>query len=124
MDDDSEDEFMHLLQLMLAGEQQGDEFEDELLACVGLVCYGLEEARHNSVLRRSSQRLHLTRPDLLPDPRNDTPWQALYHSQNDRAFITTMGFDVGGKVAGWPAYIRQSSRHFGIEIQQCRAMKM
>ena len=94
MDDDSEDEFVHLLQLMLVGEQQPDEFEDELLACVGLVCYGLEEARHNSVLRRSSQRLYLTRPDLLPDPRNDTPWQALYHGQNDRAFITTMGFDV------------------------------
>ena len=30
MDDNSEDEFV---QLMLAGEQQGDEFEDELLAC-------------------------------------------------------------------------------------------
>ena len=93
MDDDLEGEFVHLLQSMLAGEQQ-DEFEDELLACVGLVCYGLEEARHNSVLRRSSQRLYLTRPDLLPDPRNNTPWQALYHGQNDRAFITTMGFDV------------------------------
>ena len=52
MDDDSEDEFVHLLQLMLVGEQQPDEFEDELLACVGLVCYGLEEAQHNSVLRR------------------------------------------------------------------------
>jgi len=40
---DDEDEFVLLLQLMLA-EQQGDEFEDELLACVGLVCYGPEEA--------------------------------------------------------------------------------
>jgi hypothetical protein len=71
MDDDSEDDFEHLLQaelIMLASEQQ-DEFEDKLLACVGLVCYGFEEARHNlnSVLRRSSQRLYLTRPDLLPE---------------------------------------------------------
>jgi hypothetical protein len=92
---DDEDEFVHLLQLMLA-EQQGDEFEDELelLACIGLVCYGLEEARHHSILRRSSQRLYLTRSDLLPDPRTDTPWQALYHKKSDRAFITTMGFDV------------------------------
>lgn len=64
---DDEDEFVLLLQLMLA-EQQGDEFEDELLACVGLVCYGLEEARQLSVLRRSLQRLYLTRADLLPDP--------------------------------------------------------
>ena len=93
MDNDFEDEFLHLLQLTLA-EQQGDDFEDELLACVGLVFYGVEEARHNSVLRRSSQRLYLTRSDLLPDPRTDTPWQALYHSKSDRAFITTMGFDV------------------------------
>lgn len=63
---DDEDEFVLLLQLMLA-EQQGDEFEDELLACVGLVCYGLEEARQLSVLRRSLQRLYLTRADLLPE---------------------------------------------------------
>ena len=48
MDDDSEDErwARASLQLMLA-EQQGYEFEDELLACVGLE---LEEA--HSVLRR------------------------------------------------------------------------
>ena len=46
MDDDSDlEEFLHMLQLMLA-EQEGDNFEDELLvvACIGLVCYGLEEA--------------------------------------------------------------------------------
>lgn len=34
------------------------------------------------------------RSDLLPDPRRATPWQALYQSQNDRAYITTMGFNV------------------------------
>ncbi|KAJ8582170.1 hypothetical protein M405DRAFT_922049, partial [Rhizopogon salebrosus TDB-379] len=39
-------------------------------------------------------RLYLCRPQLLPNPRVNTPWQALYESQNDRAFITTMGFDV------------------------------
>jgi hypothetical protein len=90
---DDEDEFVLLLQLMLAN-QQGDEFEDELLACVGLVCYGLEEAWQLSISRRSLQCLYLTRADLLPDPHTDTPWQALYHSQSDRGFITTMGFDV------------------------------
>ena len=76
---DDEDEFVLLLQLMLA-EQQGDEFEDELLACVGLVCYGLEEAQQLSVLRHSLQHLYLTCADLLPDPCTDTPWQAPYHS--------------------------------------------
>ena len=90
---DDEDDFVYLLQLMLA-EQQGDELEDELLACVGLVCYGLEEAQQLSILRHSFQRLYLIRSDLLPNPQTDTPWQALYHSQNDRGFITTMGFDV------------------------------
>ena len=94
MDDNSEDEFVNLLQLKVASEQQGDKFEDELLAYVGLVCYGLEEAQQNSILRCSSQHLYLTRPDFLPNPCNNTPWQALYHSQNDCAFITTMGFDV------------------------------
>ena len=48
---------MHLLQFKLVlARQQEDEFEDELLACVGLVCYGLEGARYHSVLRRSSVR--------------------------------------------------------------------
>lgn len=73
MDNDSEDEFVHRLLLMPAG-QQGDEFEDdsELLACIGLVCYGLEEARRHSVLRRSSHSLYLTCSDLLPDSPTDT----------------------------------------------------
>ena len=73
MDLDDDDGFVHLLQMML-DEQQGDEFEDELIACVGLVCYGLEEAWHLSILRRSSQRLYLTHSNLLPDPRTDTPY--------------------------------------------------
>ena len=39
-------------------------------------------------------QLYLCRPQLLPNPHINTPWQALYHSRNDRAYITTMGFDV------------------------------
>jgi hypothetical protein len=72
---DDEDDFVHLLQLMLAEQQRDDEMEDELLlvACVGLVCYGLEEARRLSTWRRSLQRLYLIRSDLLPDPRTNTP---------------------------------------------------
>ncbi|KAI0717467.1 hypothetical protein C8Q72DRAFT_764753, partial [Fomitopsis betulina] len=37
---------------------------------------------------------YLTRAELLPDPRIDTPWQCLWESQNDRTFITTMGIDI------------------------------
>ena len=93
-DNDSDEDFVFLLQLMLAEQEAEAAFEDELLASAGLVCYGLEEAHQLRVSRRSLRRLYLTRTDLLPNPRTNTPWQALYHSQNDRAFITTMGFDV------------------------------
>ena len=75
-------------------QKAGADFQDELVTYAGLVCYGLEESHRLRVSRRSLRRLYLTRADLLPNPRTDTPWLALYHSQNDRAFITTMGFDV------------------------------
>lgn len=29
-----------------------------------------------------------------PQLENNTPWQAMFDSRDDRAFITTMGFDV------------------------------
>ncbi|KAE9404399.1 hypothetical protein BT96DRAFT_801786, partial [Gymnopus androsaceus JB14] len=37
---------------------------------------------------------YLTRPQLMPDPRLESPWIRLWKGQEDRAFITTMGFDV------------------------------
>ncbi|KAG8719455.1 hypothetical protein FRC08_002769 [Ceratobasidium sp. 394] len=36
---------------------------------------------------------YLRRRDLMPLPRVDSPWQALYRSQEDRAFITTMSIN-------------------------------
>ena len=33
-------------------------------------------------------------PELMPEPCTTSPWQALYCSQDDWAFITTMGLDV------------------------------
>jgi hypothetical protein len=91
---DLDDEFVFLLQLMLAEQHAGAHFQDELVAYAGLVCYGLKEAHRLRVSRRSLQQLYLTCTDLLPNPCTDTPWLALYHSQNDHAFITTMGFNV------------------------------
>ncbi|KAA8895813.1 hypothetical protein FN846DRAFT_751964, partial [Sphaerosporella brunnea] len=41
-------------------------------------------------------RFYLTRADLAPNPRQGTAWQFMYASANDRAFITTMGFDTTG----------------------------
>ena len=72
--------------------------EEELLhqvAVLGaLIIAGADEARQRRNERRRAHRTYLVRGDLLPIPSIDTPWQVLYLAQNDRAFITTMGFDV------------------------------
>ncbi|KAJ7194857.1 hypothetical protein GGX14DRAFT_402074 [Mycena pura] len=60
----------------------------------GAVLLGALEARRRRAERRRHSRLYLCRPQLLPNPRVETPWQQLYASQNNRAFITTMGFDT------------------------------
>ncbi|KAI6104253.1 hypothetical protein F5141DRAFT_1007161 [Pisolithus sp. B1] len=39
-------------------------------------------------------QLYLCHLQLLPNPHLNTPWQILFNSQNDWAFITTMGTDV------------------------------
>ncbi|KAJ3963269.1 hypothetical protein EV361DRAFT_813509, partial [Lentinula raphanica] len=52
---------------------------------------------NHEVKKRSSRnpsRLYLTRPQLMPQPRLDSPWIRLWEGQNNRAFITTMGLDV------------------------------
>src|SRR6267154_53134 len=87
--------------LYLSLEHAEDEMEDEddfqqrQIAVLGaLVFVGAEESRRERLARRQARRTYLIRGDLLPNPRADTPWQALYMGQNDRAFITTMGVDV------------------------------
>ncbi|KAG5649327.1 hypothetical protein H0H81_004598 [Sphagnurus paluster] len=75
-----------------------DTEDDEMLilqaAVFLIVLVGIDEARQNQIRNRNQHRLYLRRRDLLPNPRAATPWQALWDGQNDRAFITTMGFDV------------------------------
>jgi hypothetical protein len=79
--------------------QQEQDEDDELLligaaaACTLLI--GSLTSYEHKVRRRQPHRLYLTRPELLPNPRIGTPWERLWSSQSDRAFITTMGFDVG-----------------------------
>jgi hypothetical protein len=83
--------------LMILEEEDIEEEEDDInqAAAVGILVYaGAEESRQLRSDRRSSRRTYLTRPELLPNPRENTPWKSLYDSQSDRAFITTMGFDV------------------------------
>ncbi|KAJ7192487.1 hypothetical protein GGX14DRAFT_406285 [Mycena pura] len=60
----------------------------------GAILLGALESRRLRAARRQQSRLYLCRPQLLPNPRIDTPWQILYSSTSDRAFITTMGFDT------------------------------
>jgi hypothetical protein len=82
---------------MLVEEEADGAAEDELEQLGGVAGIMLAGAVHSRLLRgeqRNPSRLYLTRPQLLPNPRVETPWQQLYTSQSDRAFITTMGFDV------------------------------
>ncbi|KIO23649.1 hypothetical protein M407DRAFT_15528 [Tulasnella calospora MUT 4182] len=60
----------------------------------GLVVMLGAQSRHERIRQRFQQRLYLTRPVLLPNPRYATPWIHLYESKDNRAYITTMGFNV------------------------------
>ncbi|KIO30965.1 hypothetical protein M407DRAFT_144304 [Tulasnella calospora MUT 4182] len=60
----------------------------------GFIIIAAVQAVQERIARANLRRLYLTRADRLPNPREGTPWTQLFHSRNDRAFITTMGFDV------------------------------
>ena len=78
---------------MSSSEEDDDELEFLALVIAGMVVVGAEETRTHRAERRQPSRRYLRRPQLLPNPRQDTPWQILYNSHDDRAFITTMGID-------------------------------
>ena len=75
----------------LLNSNSEDEDEDFISALYFIAPEELNLMRSN---RCSQTRLYLTRSELLLHPQGRTPWQVLYHSNNDRAFITTMGLDV------------------------------
>lgn len=77
-----------------SGEDEDEEMEDSLLAAAAVTVVAAEEARIQRAERRKPSRRYLRRPQLLSNPRRDTPWQVLYNSRDDRAFITTMGINV------------------------------
>ncbi|KAJ8509483.1 hypothetical protein ONZ45_g8351 [Pleurotus djamor] len=92
MDDDDQ-----ILLMALMDEESAEE-EEETEASNGglyaLILLGAVQGQQLRIDKRHPRRLYLIRPDLLPNPRVDTPWQKLYAGQRDRAFITTMGVDV------------------------------
>jgi hypothetical protein len=83
------------LQTQSEMEEDNAEEDWEIVATAAAIIWlGAEEARILCAECRQQSWLYLCRPQLLPNPRFDTPWQVLYTSCSDRAFITTMGFDV------------------------------
>lgn len=68
--------------------------DDVLPVTLALIIISILKARATRVCRRNVNRLYLRRQDLLPNSRIGTPWEVLWSGQDDRAFITTMGFDV------------------------------
>ncbi|KAJ7147905.1 hypothetical protein C8R43DRAFT_1088467 [Mycena crocata] len=87
---------------LFLNEQQLDDIEDDaiqdeqLLAgtTAAVIVLGAIEAGRLRAERRRPNRLYLCRPQLLRDPQGATAWQVLYMTQSDRAYITTMAFDV------------------------------
>lgn len=75
-------------------EYEENDEEEEILLVFGALFLGIERAHELRVERRYHHRHYLCRPQLLPNPRENTPWQALYNSRVDRAYITTMGVDT------------------------------
>jgi hypothetical protein len=61
-------------------------------AVVLLIC-GILGNRYR-IKRLNYRRSHLVRANLMPNPRDDSPWKALYQSHDDHAFITTMSMDT------------------------------
>lgn len=89
------DDILHIYYALgLDNEEWDDNNEaarDAVLAGAAIYLSALGNQQHRSGERR---RLYLVRNELLPNPRRDTPWQRLFASNSDRAYITTMGIDV------------------------------
>ncbi|CAA7259588.1 unnamed protein product [Cyclocybe aegerita] len=75
-------------------EEADEEYWEMGAASLGVIVGGAEISRQLRNERRRETRQYLTRPELLENPRIATPWTSLYDSRSDRAYITTMGFDV------------------------------
>ena len=82
------------MSLQIFGDLYVEEDETMAAAMFAIVLDRVQAARQARILRRRPHRLYLCRRELLPNPHAGTPWQRLWSTQEDHAFITTMGFDV------------------------------
>ena len=84
-----------ILQQMEEEEEEKDqEAVDHAVSAIALALVGVEHAHQLRVQQHQLSCLYLCHGQLLPNPCIGTPWQALYNSCSDCAFITTMGFDI------------------------------
>lgn len=72
----STDELIMLHSQILDADAEEDEDEEGNIDATAatLLLYGAEESRLARIQRRHPRRLYLCRPQLLPDPRVDTPF--------------------------------------------------
>ena len=76
-------------------QEEDDKMRLQQAAGIGVLIYaGAEEPWRLKSEQRMAHCTYLTGPELPPMPCHDSAWLRLYHSQNDRAFITMMGFNV------------------------------
>ena len=91
------DDYTYLSQLIEEDEEVVEEERVLQAAAAAMIIYlGVEEYRALRAQRQQPSRLYLCRPQLMSDPHDPSgsPWQKLYHSRSDQAFITTMGFNT------------------------------
>jgi hypothetical protein len=106
------DPLTHFLMEMDTVEEEVEEAHElQKAALVAIMYAGAEAARLFRSRRRLPSRLYLCRAQLLPNPHVSTPWVRLRQSRSDRAFITTMGFDV----ASFEFIIAQGFGHLWLE---------
>jgi len=82
-----------MLNIHLLSDYMGED-EEYVGAAAMVMLHNMIMACQARSEHRKPHRLYLCHCKLMPDPRVNMPWQQLWDSQEDRAFITTMGFDV------------------------------
>ncbi|KAJ7195172.1 hypothetical protein GGX14DRAFT_575712 [Mycena pura] len=81
--------FFWLSEQLVQEEELYDNSEQHLAGTgIAIIALSAIEAHTRRIARRKQNRVYLCRPQLLPYPRLCSPWQVLYLSGSDRAYIT------------------------------------